>query len=245
MRTTKLFSIAVTFIAVFVFSQSSVAQLADFYTSPGYSTYINDLITNHRTNLAMERHTNSGNRASQGTSRSTSSTSTSYPEVVPAYRRYPAVQFRPTGTRLTLHKYLDSVNVSAKDKAELKELVLGIFREYETEAARKGYPNDWALAFVSYIGLNSHVYNGRTGKPSLPFEQNIGMRDVAAEYATDHGIFNNVTDRTKQELYELLIITGGLTYHFYEKALASNNVEELKNCRLQAATNLKLIGIKP
>lgn len=66
-----------------------------------------------------------------------------------------------------------------------------------------------------------------------------------AEYATDQGIFKNVTDREKQELYELMVMLGGLTYHYYEKAVAANNAEEIKSCRETAAGNLKLVGIKP
>ena len=124
-------------------------------------------------------------------------------------------------------------------------MVLDIFKKYETEAAAKGYPSDWALAFVSYVGLNSLVYHGITEQPILPFEQNVGLRDVVAESATDNGIFNNVTDRKKQELYELLVMVGGLTYHFYEKALREKNAEELKNSKLQAAQNLRIVGLKP
>jgi Family of unknown function (DUF6683) len=63
------------------------------------------------------------------------------------------------------------------------------------------------------------------------------MRDFVAEYATDNGLFNNVTDRKKQELYEILVMFGGLTYYFYEKALRENNAEELKNSKLAAAQN--------
>ena len=73
----------------------------------------------------------------------------------------------------------------------------------------------------------------------------MGLRDVVAESATDNGIFNNVTDRKKQELYELLVMVGGLTYHFYEKALREKNAEDLKNSKLQAAQNLRMVGIKP
>ena len=144
-----------------------------------------------------------------------------------------------------MQEYLDSINTSPQDKAEIKELVLGILKSYDVEAAARGYPNDWALAFVSYVGLNSLVYHGRTGKPVLPFEQNIGLRDVVAEYATDHGILNNLTDRKKQEQYELLVMIGALTYHFYEKALKEKNEQQIKNCQLIAAQNLKLVGIKP
>jgi hypothetical protein len=243
MKTTKLYSIGLTAIMIFTFSQQTFAQLVDFYSSAGYSNLMSDLVNNSIWNSSMANYTKKNNRSS-GVSRSKSSNQTSTYEV-PAYRRYPAVQFKSTGTRLTLQEYLDSVNVSPEDKAELKKLVLEIFKKYETEAARKGYPNDWALAYVSYIGLNMHVYHGKTEEPLIPFEQNVGLRDVVAEYATDNGLFNNVTDRQKQELYELLVMLGGLTYHFYEKAQRENKSEELKAVKLGAAHNLKLIGLKP
>ena len=244
MKRAKLYSIGLTALMMFVVPEQTFAQMADFYSSSNYSNYINNLIANSIWNSSMERYTKMG-KGSSGGSRSTSSSQTSRADEVPAYRRYPAVQFKSTGTRLTLSEYLDSVNISPQEKAELQKLVLDIFKKYETEAAAKGYPSDWALAFVSYVGLNSLVYHGITEKPILPFEQNVGLRDVVAESATDNGIFNNVTDRKKQELYELLIMIGGLTYHFYEKALRENNAEELKNSKLQAAQNLRMVGIKP
>ncbi len=243
MRAAKL-RVTVIAVMVFAFSQPASAQWADFYSSPNYSNFINTLITNKIWDASMANYLKKGNKGNSGVSKSTSSDKASPPEV-PAYRRYPAVQFKSTGTRLTLQEYLDSVTGSPQDKTEIKELVLGIFSKYETEAAAKGYPNDWALAYVSYIGLNSHIYHGKTEKPILPFEQNVGLRDVVAEYATDNGIFNNVTDRKKQELYELLVMLGGLTYHFHEKAVREKNVEELKAVKLAAAQNLKLLGIKP
>ena len=244
MKTTKLFSIGLAAVMVFTFSQQTFAQ--DFYTSPGYTRMIDNLMTNYIWNESMKRYTGNyrKNKGNSGASQSTSS-SPSAPYEVPAYRRYPAVQFKSTGTRLILQEYLDSVNASPQDKAELKELVLKIFKEYEAAAAAKGLPNDWALAYVSYVGLNMHVYHGITEKPIIPFEQNVGVRDVVAEYATDNGIFNNVTDRKKQELYEFLVMFGGLTYHLCEKAGREKNSEELKNCKLTAAENLKLAGVKP
>jgi len=226
-----------------MFSQQSFAQLANFYSSPGYSNFVNTMLSNSIWKSSMENYTKQ-DKTGSGVSKSGSSSQSS-PEEVPAYRRYPAVQFKSTGTRLTMQEYLDAVQISAEDKAELKELILKIFKDYETEATAKGYPNDWALAYVSYVGLNSHVYYGKTEKPIIAFEQNLGLRDVVAEQATDNGIFNNVTDQEKQELYELMVLLGGLTYHFYEKALKENNVQEMENCKLSAAQNLKLIGIKP
>jgi len=246
MKTIRLFSISLTTLIVLTFSQQTVAQMANFYSSPGYSNFISTLINNKIWEASMKNYTRNyrGRSGTPRSSSSRSSVSAAIPEI-PAYRRYPAVQFKSTGTRVTLQEYLDALVGTPQDKAEAKELVLKNFKEYESEAAAKGYPNDWALAYVSFVGLNSHVYNGKTEQLILPFEQNIGLRDVVAEYATDHGIFNNVTDRKKQELYEVLVMFGGLTYRLYEKALRENNFEELKQLKLAAAQNLKLVGINP
>lgn len=241
MKTIKHFLINVVSMMLFVFSGQSFGQLANFYSSPGYSNFIKTTLDNSIWKSSMEKYTKEYKPGSNVT-KSGSSTS-SAPYVIPEYRRYPAVQFKSTGTRLTMQEYLDKVEISPQEKAELKELILKIFKDYETEAAAKGYHNDWALAYVSYVGLNSHVYYGKTGGLILPFEQNEGLRDVVAEYATDNGLFNNVTDREKQQLYELMIIGGGLTYHYYEKALMENNMEDIKNLKQAAAQNLKALGI--
>ena len=243
MERIKPHSIVLAAIMIFSFSQPSFAQMANFYSSSGYSNFINTMIDNSIWKSSMDRYTKEY-KAGSVVSKSDSAKK-SLPEEIPDYRRYPAVQFKSTGTRLTLQTYLDAVEASAQDKAELKELILKIFKEYEAAAAAKGYPNDWALAYVSYTGLNSHVYYGRTEKLIIPFEQNVGLRDVVAESATDKGIFYNVTDKEKQELYELLVMLGGLNYHFYEKACKEKNVQEIENCKLAAAQLLKLVGIKP
>ena len=240
MKVIKPYSIV---LAVVMISQQSVAQLSNFYSSPGYSSFVNNMVSNSIWKSSMDRYTKEY-KGGSAVSKSDSSIE-SLPEVVPEYRRYRAVQFKPSGTRLTLQQYLDAVDVSAQEKAELKELVLKIFKDYEAAAAQKGLENDWALAYVSYVGLNSHIYYGRTEQPILPFEQNVGLRDAVAETATDNGIFNNVTDKEKQELYELLIMVSGLTYYYYEKACKENNAKEIENCRLTAAQNLKLLGVGP
>jgi hypothetical protein len=220
-------------------AQPAFPQLTDFLTSPGYSALINNSINNK----IFEGYYTGGTRRSSGTSRTARSSQASSVEV-PEYRRYPTVQFKPTGTRVTLKEYLDSVNIGSKEKADLKALVLTIFDSYEAEAKRKGYPNDLALALVSCIGLNYHVHSGKTGKLLLPFEQNLGQRDAIAEYATDNRTFAKLSDLQKQELYELFIILGGLTYHYYDKAQKENNTAEIKNTREMAMQNLKLLGVR-
>ena len=244
MKAAKLLLMGLTLFLAFAAPRPAFVQMANFYSSPNYSNFVNNLISNHIWNSSMANYGKTYNKGSSGASRSQSSSQAATNEV-PDYRKYPAVQFKPTGTRLTLQEYLNSIQGSPELKDEVRNIVLGIFKDYEAQAAAKGYPNDWALAYVSYVGLNSHVYNGAKENPIIPFEQNVGLRDLVAEYATANGIFSNVSDRQKQELYELYIIAGGLTYHFYEKALRENNAEELKQMKLAAAQNLKVVGIRP
>jgi hypothetical protein len=243
MKTLRFYWIGLTFSLLLTAPQPAFGQMVNFYSSPGYSNFVNTLISNHIWNSSMSRYTGNYKEGS-GSSASRSSDQPAVEEV-PAYRQYPAVKFKSTGTRLTLEEYVNAIQGSPEVKAQAKELILGIFKNYEAQSAAKTYPNDWALAYVSYVGLNSHVYNGVREKPIIPLEQNVGLRDVVAEQATDNGLFNNVTDRQKQEQYELFVMAGGLTYHFYEKALRENNAEELKQIKLSAAQNLKLVGIKP
>jgi hypothetical protein len=241
MKTAKL-SIALTAIIMVMFTHQSSGQLVNFYSSPGYSNFISTMIDNSIWKSSMEKYTKEY-KPGPGTTKPDTSRQ-SKPEVVPEYRRYPAVQFKSTGTRLTLQPYLDAVQITEKEKKEIKEVILKIYTDYEAAAALKGLPNDWALAYVSYVGINNHIYYGQKEKPIIPFEQNVGLRDVVAEQATSNELFKNVTDKEKQELYELMVMLSGLTYYFYEKALKENNAEEIKNCKLSAAQHLQIVGIK-
>lgn len=156
-----------------------------------------------------------------------------------------AVQFRPTGTRLTLQEIINSSGVTEEKKKELKDALLEILNKYEADAATKGYPNDLALALVSFINLNSYVYQGRSDNPNLPAEQTVALRNSIAQNAARTGIFDNLSDRNKQEMYELFVILGGATYQSYQDAKNSKNSEEAKTSKTAAAHNLKLVGIRP
>ncbi|HKY62400.1 MAG TPA: DUF6683 family protein [bacterium] len=245
MKIAKFSALGVALTLVLTTARPSPAQIVDFASSPGYSNMINNMISNHIWNTSMANYTKTYNKGGSGSASKSPSSGQPATYQVPAYRAYPAVQFKSTGTRVTLQEYLDAIQGPPEVKAEAKTLVLDIFQKYEATRAAKEYPNDWALAYVSYVGLNSLVYNGITEKPILPFEQNVGLRDVVAEYATDNGVLTKVPDRKKQEFYELLVMSGGLTYHFYEKALRENNAEELKQIKSAAAQNLKMVGLKP
>lgn len=247
MKTTKLYSLGLAAVMILTCSPPTFAQLVDFYTSPGYTRLVDNLMTNYIWNSSMDRYTKNYTNKNPGGSGVTQSRSPSpsKPYEVPAYRRYPAVQFKPTGTRLMLQELADTFGKTPQDRADWKELISETLNKYETAARAKGYPNDLALAYVSYVGLNKLVYHGVTEEPIIPFEQNIGLRDVVAELATDHGTFSKYTDREKQILYELFVVYGAVAYHLNEKAIREKNTEDIKKSRLLAGQNLELAGIKP
>jgi hypothetical protein len=247
MRTIKLYAFGLAAVMIFICSQQTSAQIVDFYSSPGYTSLIDNLITNHIWNSSMERYTKDYTNKNPGGSGVPQSkpSAPAKPYEVPAYRRYPAVQFKPTGTRLMLQELADTFGKTPQDKADWKVLISETLDKYEAAARAKGYPHDLALAYVSYVGLNKLVYHGVTEEPIIPFEQNIGLRDVVAELATDHGTFSKYTDREKQTLYELFVVYGAVTYHLYEKALREKKTEEIKNAKLLAAQNLEHAGVKP
>jgi hypothetical protein len=247
MKTLKLYSIGLVAFMIFTFSQQTFAQLVDFYSGPGYTALIDRLIDNHIWNSSMQRYTKNYTRKNSGASdnsKSTGSTQSS-PPLVPDYRRYPAVQFKSTGTRLMVEEMADKFGKTSQEKADWKEVIAGVFDKYEASARAQGYPNDLGLAYVSFIGLSQLMSNQITEKPIIPFEQNIALRDIVAKYATDFGIFSKITDREKQQLYELFVIYGAVHYLLYELALEEKNTEALKAYKLRAEDNLKLARIKP
>ena len=239
MKTIKLYLVGLVAMMVFTCFQQSFAQLPSIYiyNSPGYINTINTAMSN-----AVMRNAAMGKGSGNSKSKSSGETST---YVVPEYRRYPAVQFKSTGTKLTVKEAAELLDPVPADRPETEKILSGILDKYEAAAREKGYPNDWALALVSYISLNGRVYHGNIEKPIIPFEQNGGLRDVLAAQATDNSIFNNVTDRQKQELYEILVMFGVLTYEMYEKAVRENDAEAIKNWKRMAADNLKAVGVKP
>src|SRR5262245_47870238 len=106
MQIIKTKSAVLAGLVVFIFSQHAFAQLANFYSSPNYSNFINIMISNSIWQSSMEKYTKEYKGGPVGSK--SDSAKQSLPEVVPEYRRYPAVQFKSTGTRLTLQSYLDA-----------------------------------------------------------------------------------------------------------------------------------------
>lgn len=240
MKTTKLYSIGLIAAITVIFSQQAAAQDYSFY-----NTMFSNMLSNRIWDsiYAQSSPGYSAAKRKLSDSKSKSSTQASTAEV-PLYRVYPAVRFKSTGTWLKVKEFAELVDPVPEDREETGKILSGILDKYEAAAAAKGLQNDLALAIVSYIEINSNVYHQRT-EGIIPFGQNVGVRDSLGESVSRDGSFNNLTDRQKQEIYEVLVMIGGLTCHFYEKAIRENNAEELKTVKIAASQNLRLLGIKP
>ena len=241
MKPTKLYSVGLVALMIFTLSQQASAQGYSFYNDM-FSNMLSDRIWDSIYKQSSPGYSAAKNSLSDSKSRSAKPDSTTE---VPAYRRYPSVQFKSTGTWLKVKELAELVDPVPEDRAETRRMLSGILEKYEAAAAANGYPNDLALALVSYIGLNSHVYSGKRGKPIIPFEQNVGLRDMLAENSVQNGTFSRMTDRQRQEMYEVLVMISGLTYHFYEKAMNEKNARDLENSKIVAARNLRMLGIEP
>lgn len=242
MKTAKLYSIGFVAIMTFIFSQQTFAQDYSFYNQM-FSNMLSNRIWDNIYKQSSPGYSEAKRKLSD--SQSKSSTQTSTIPVTPD-RMNSAVQFKSTGTRLMTQKFADGLGDKLnQDKAAMKELFAAILNKYDAEAAAKGYPNDLALALVSYIKLNSRVYSGAAERPILPFEQDPGQRDAIAEYAAQNGTFDNMTHRQRQEMYEALVMVGVFTHLIYEEAKKNNNAQALKEIKYLAKQNLKSIGINP
>jgi len=118
------------------------------------------------------------------------------------------VRFRPTGTRLMLKTLSEKFSGNANQQARTMQLLSTLMQSYETKAAGKGYPNDLALALSSFIAFNCAAYQQKTIASD---DKILALRQLIGVLAVQQGVFAALNDLQRQETYETLIMTGGLT----------------------------------
>jgi len=236
-----IYTICFAVVALFSFSQRTSAQDYSFYNNM-FSNMLSNRIWDSIYQQSSPGYADA-KRKLMG-SQSQSSGQAAVP-VTPAQMNQ-AVQFKSTGTRMMTQKFADGLGDKFKlDKATLNGMLSTILDKYDAEAATRGYSGDLALALGSYIALNSRVYAGSKEQPSLPYDQNPELRDAIAKYGAQDAVFNNMTNRQRQEMYEALVMVGVFTHLLYETAQKSGDPETQKTIKNIAKQNLKSIGINP
>ena len=242
MKANRLYSIGTLAMIIFTVCGKAAAQDYGFYNQM-FSNMLSNRIWDNIYERSSPGYADAKRKLSA--SGSNSAGTTSITPVTPE-RMNRSVQFRSTGTQLMTQTFADGVGEKYKaNKADTKELFTAVLERYDREAAAKGLPNDLALAVVSYIALNSHVYRGGKVKSLLDLDQHSAQRDQVAEYAAQQGIFDRMNDRQRQEMYEALILVAVFTHILYNDAQKYNDDQALKGAKHLAKQNLKNIGIKP
>lgn len=242
MKTIKFYSIGLVVIMIFTFSQHTFTQDYSFYNQM-YSNMLSNRIWDSIYQQSSPGYTAAKKKLSKSNSKPSKQISTT--PVTPGQMNS-AVQFKPSGTRLTTQKFADGLGDKLKlDKAEMKEMLTVILDTYDAEAAAKGLPNDLALALVSFVAYNRYVYSEAKEKSMPPFAQIRELRNMIVEYTAQNGSFDKMTNPQKQEMYESLVMLGVFTHLIYEEAKKTNDVQSLKLIKQMAKQNLNSVGINP
>ncbi|HLW51985.1 MAG TPA: DUF6683 family protein [Candidatus Angelobacter sp.] len=146
--------------------------------------------------------------------------------------------FHSTGTHLLTNTLADQLGKTPEQKAQVTAVVEALFQEFDKQAARLGKPNDLALALSYFLAQNATVYHGT---PDPQDEQFLDLRESIVAAFAQSGGFTDLSDRQKQELYEMLVSYTGLVYVGYLDAKRRGDHETMETYRHLAGMNLKNI----
>ena len=149
------------------------------------------------------------------------------------------VRFRSTGTQLKTREIANAIDAR---NAQVFTILTTILQEYEKGARAAGHPNDLALALSFFFAANASIYHD-AGQPADP--PMIELRDTIAEALVDGKALNGVTDRRKQEMYEMLVIFTGFALATYQEGKQGGNTETVRVSQQLAGQNLLALGLSP
>jgi hypothetical protein len=151
-----------------------------------------------------------------------------------------SVHFRSTGTQL---KTREIANLIGAGNPQVLAIMTTILSEYEKGARAAGHPNDLALALSFFFATNASVYHD-AGIPADALV--MDLRDTIASALVEGNALNGVTDRTKQEMYEALVLYTGFALAAYQEGKQGGNAESVKVSQQLAGQNLLAVtGISP
>jgi hypothetical protein len=153
-----------------------------------------------------------------------------------------AVRFRSSGSRVKVGAIVSAIGGTPDTQAQLTAYFNQLLDTFDAAASADGYRNDVALAFSAFIALNSTAYHGGALPPDAKV---IEIRDIVAEGVAGNDAFVKLTDRQKQEMYEILVVFGSLAYNGFAQAQQANDAEAAGIYRELARANLKtVLGIE-
>lgn len=184
------------------------------------------------------------NRALQRRSAERVTRPTSAPRPAPRDTRGDAsLTFRPTSSSIVPAALASRHPATAQRRREVQAYFARILEHYH-QALRTngGRPRDVARA-VSYAIANSYVV--LRGERALGNAQLEGLRRQIREALASDADFARLSDRDRQEMYEINAIFGTYLMSLYEEATRSGNRGELERVRALASGHLQGIFARP
>lgn len=241
-RLWKLFASAAFSLLVLQVPASAqwVDALGGTWNNP-VSSSITQILMNRMSDRMVRRRID-GNRGTNVKPDPSNSRSEAAPDssITPAIRQQinAVVTFRSSSVGITLDNIVGVISSDRQEQAQMKAIMKEVLESFNTEASKNGYKNDLALAFSSFIAMNSAAYHGT----ELPADEKvIELRDAIAQVFYETNALKGVTDAKKQEMYETLIIFAGVAYASFLEAKASGNTGGVTVYRELAAQNVKAV----
>jgi hypothetical protein len=219
-------------------SYNCVSAQSMFSTNPfnnPLNNMLNTMITGKVNEEMLRQSVANQNSRSGGSTRSTA------PPVATRTKKSAAeisriTSFRPTPTPLKVQELANLLGSTPEDREATFTAFSGLLTYYAGEEKRLGKPNDFALALSVFLAVNSSVYHGT---PPPDDAHLLRLRDIIAEAMAEDPQFAAVTDRSKQELYEVMIIYTLFTQGSYEEARKAGRQDIMDGYRKFAGMNLQ------
>jgi hypothetical protein len=216
-------------------SYTSVSAQYMFSTNP-YNNPLNNMLTtmiNGKINEEMLRQS-VANQKGRSSPKSTTAQSTAHSRSAAEISK--VVSFRPTATPLKVREIANLLGSTVEEKEQLFTLFSQFLTYFEADAKRLGKPNDFPLALSVFLAVNSSVYHGT---PDPDDAHLMKLRDIIAGAMVEDPHYAAVTDRSKQELYETMIIFTLLTQGSISEAKKAGDQNMMNGYRKFAGMNLQ------
>jgi hypothetical protein len=209
-----------------------------FSTNP-YNNPLNNMLTtmiNGKINEEMLKQS-VVNRPSGGDNGSRSNA----PSTTPQSRKSPAeinriASFRPTPAPIKVRELANMIASTPEEREQTFTVFSNLLTYYEGEAKRLGKPDDFSLALSFFLAVNSSLFHGT---PPPDDAHLMRLRDIIAESMAEDPQFAHVTDRSKQELYETMVVFTLFAQASYNEAKQAGNQALADGYRKFAGINLQ------
>ena len=144
--------------------------------------------------------------------------------------------FHRTAQPLKVREIANLLGSTPEERESTFTVFSNLLTYFDGEARRLGKPNDFPLALSVFLAVNSSVYHGT---PEPDDAHLMRLRDSIAEAMAEDPKFAAVTDRSKQELYEVMVIYTLFTQASYNEARKAGNRDLMDGNRKFAGMNLQ------